>query len=131
MPPRLAAPARSLRLATWVQPLLPSDLVAKVTLASWKLVRHAWRSHGCRASMPANVPSGRAFAQRQYAPSRRSCGMSDKEENRFAARAARYMRVGTNVGAVAARVAGQRLFGLESDRSRNAMDLAAALGGLK
>ena len=57
--------------------------------------------------------------------------MSDEEENRFAARAARYMRVGTNVGAVAARVAGQRLFGLEGDRSKNAMDLAAALGGLK
>jgi predicted unusual protein kinase regulating ubiquinone biosynthesis (AarF/ABC1/UbiB family) len=57
--------------------------------------------------------------------------VNDQEENRFAARAARYMRVGTNVGAVAARVAGQRLFGIEGDRSRNAMDLAAALGGLK
>lgn len=57
--------------------------------------------------------------------------MNDSEENRFAARAARYVRVGTNVGAVAARVAGQRLFGLEGDRTRNAMDLAAALGGLK
>ena len=57
--------------------------------------------------------------------------MNDQEENRFAARAARYMRVGTNVGAVAARVAGQRLFGIEGDRSHNAMDLAAALGGLK
>ncbi len=57
--------------------------------------------------------------------------MNDSEENRFAARAARYMRVGTNVGAVAARVAGQRLFGIEGDRSKNAMELAAALGGLK
>jgi len=57
--------------------------------------------------------------------------MNDKEENRFAARAARYVRVGTNVGAVAARVAGQRLFGIEGDRSRNAAELAAALGGLK
>ena len=38
------------------------------------------------------------------------------EENRFSARAARYVRVGTNVGAVAARLAGQRLFGLEGDR---------------
>ena len=57
--------------------------------------------------------------------------MNDREENRFAARAARYMRVGTNVGAVAARVAGQRLFGLEGDRSKNAMERAAALGGLK
>ena len=55
----------------------------------------------------------------------------DEEANRFSARAARYLRVGTNVGAVAARVAGQRLFGRETDNARNAADLAAALGGLK
>jgi predicted unusual protein kinase regulating ubiquinone biosynthesis (AarF/ABC1/UbiB family) len=55
----------------------------------------------------------------------------DEEENRFSARAARYVRVGTNVGAVAARVAGGRLFGMEQDSSRNAAELAAALGGLK
>jgi predicted unusual protein kinase regulating ubiquinone biosynthesis (AarF/ABC1/UbiB family) len=54
-----------------------------------------------------------------------------EEENRFSARAARYVRVGTNVGAVAARVAGERLLGLEHDRSRTAAGLAAALGGLK
>ncbi len=53
------------------------------------------------------------------------------EENRFSARAARYVRVGTNVGVVAARVAGHRLFGLEFDRSETAAQLAAALGGLK
>ena len=53
------------------------------------------------------------------------------EENRFSARAARYVRVGTNVGAVAARVAGDRLLGLSYDPSRAAVDLAAALGGLK
>ncbi len=57
--------------------------------------------------------------------------MSDDEENRFTARAARYVRVGTNVGAVAARVAGSRLFGYELDRSKNAAELAKALGGLK
>ena len=55
----------------------------------------------------------------------------DDEENRFSARAARYVRVGTNVGAVAARVAGGRFFGFEPDHSRTAVDLAAALGGLK
>jgi len=53
------------------------------------------------------------------------------EENRFSARAARYMKVGANVGSIAARVAGERLFGVEHDRSRGAADLAAALGGLK
>jgi predicted unusual protein kinase regulating ubiquinone biosynthesis (AarF/ABC1/UbiB family) len=57
--------------------------------------------------------------------------LADDEQNRFSARAARYVRVGTNVGAVAARVAGSRLFGLEHDRSRNAAELARALGGLK
>lgn len=56
--------------------------------------------------------------------------MSD-EENRFSARAARYMRVGTNVGAVGLRVAGQRMLGLGHDRDKAAADLAAALGGLK
>jgi predicted unusual protein kinase regulating ubiquinone biosynthesis (AarF/ABC1/UbiB family) len=55
----------------------------------------------------------------------------DEEENRLAARAARYVKVGTNVGAVAARVAGQRLFGLDADDAANAAALAAALGGLK
>lgn len=55
----------------------------------------------------------------------------DDEANRFSARAARYVRVGTNVGAVAARVAGQRLLGRETNNSKNAADLAAALGGLK
>jgi predicted unusual protein kinase regulating ubiquinone biosynthesis (AarF/ABC1/UbiB family) len=56
---------------------------------------------------------------------------SDEEENRFSARAARYVKVGSNVGAVAARVASQRLFGLEGDDRKNAAALAAALGGLK
>ena len=55
----------------------------------------------------------------------------DEEENRLSARAARYVRVGTNVGAVAARVAGQRLFGMSGDDASNAAALAAALGGLK
>lgn len=55
----------------------------------------------------------------------------DEEANRFSARAARYVRVGTNVGSIAARVAGQRLFGRDGDTSKNAADLAAALGGLK
>jgi predicted unusual protein kinase regulating ubiquinone biosynthesis (AarF/ABC1/UbiB family) len=55
----------------------------------------------------------------------------DREKNRFTARAARYARVGRNVGGVAARLAGARFFGLDLDRARNAAELAAALGGLK
>ncbi len=57
--------------------------------------------------------------------------MTDQERNRFSARAARYARVGTNVGGVAARVAANRVLGLPLDRARNAADLALALGGLK
>jgi len=57
--------------------------------------------------------------------------MRDREQNRFSARAARYARVGTNVGGVAARFAASRLFGFGLDRGRNASELAAALGGLK
>ncbi len=56
---------------------------------------------------------------------------SDKEKNRLSARALRYGRVGANVGGVAARIAGRRLFGLEPERERDAAALAAALGGLK
>ncbi len=57
--------------------------------------------------------------------------MVDSEANRFSARAKRYARVGTNVGGVAARVAGSRLLGLEGARPSNAAALARALGGLK
>src|SRR3954454_7729887 len=56
---------------------------------------------------------------------------ADREKNRFSARAARYARVGTNVGGVAARIAGARFLGMTLDRGKNAMELAAALGGLK
>jgi predicted unusual protein kinase regulating ubiquinone biosynthesis (AarF/ABC1/UbiB family) len=57
--------------------------------------------------------------------------MADQEQNRFSARAARYARVGANIGGIAARFAGARFFGLDLDRDRNAAELAAALGGLK
>src|SRR5258708_7057816 len=57
--------------------------------------------------------------------------MADREANRFSARAARYARVGANMSGVAARFAGARLLGLSLDRSKNAIELAAALGNLK
>ena len=56
--------------------------------------------------------------------------MTDQEQNRFSARAARYARVGANVGGVAARMAGTRLFGGDGDQA-NAAALTKALGGLK
>ena len=55
----------------------------------------------------------------------------DQERNRFSARAARYARVGANVGGVAARMAGARFLGMGPDRERGAAELTAALGGLK
>ncbi|MBL8587750.1 MAG: AarF/ABC1/UbiB kinase family protein [Methylobacteriaceae bacterium] len=55
----------------------------------------------------------------------------DDERNRFSARASRYARVGAQVGGVAARIAGARLFGQEGRNPSHAAALAAALGGLK
>ncbi len=55
----------------------------------------------------------------------------DTEANRFSARAARYARVGANVGGVAAKIAANRMFGFGLDRARNAAELTMALGGLK
>ncbi|NBN65286.1 ABC1 kinase family protein [Pannonibacter tanglangensis] len=55
----------------------------------------------------------------------------DREANRLSARVGRYARVGTNVGGIAAKLAGARLFGMELDNEKGAAELAAALGGLK
>jgi len=55
----------------------------------------------------------------------------DREKNRFSARAARYARVGANVGGVAARYAGRRLLGGAPDRAGEALALSSALGRLK
>jgi predicted unusual protein kinase regulating ubiquinone biosynthesis (AarF/ABC1/UbiB family) len=56
---------------------------------------------------------------------------SDREKNRFSARAARYARVGANVGGVAARYAGRRMLGGAPDRAGEALALSSALGRLK
>jgi predicted unusual protein kinase regulating ubiquinone biosynthesis (AarF/ABC1/UbiB family) len=55
----------------------------------------------------------------------------DREKNRLSARAARYARVGANVGGVAARYAGRRLLGGAPDRAGDALALSSALGRLK
>jgi predicted unusual protein kinase regulating ubiquinone biosynthesis (AarF/ABC1/UbiB family) len=55
----------------------------------------------------------------------------DREENRLSARAVRYARVGANMGGVAARMAGARLFGGDEGGIAGAAALASALGGLK
>lgn len=55
----------------------------------------------------------------------------DAESNRLSGRLRRYTRVGTDVGMVAARLAGGRLVGGERDRGSDAVRLREALGGLK
>jgi predicted unusual protein kinase regulating ubiquinone biosynthesis (AarF/ABC1/UbiB family) len=55
----------------------------------------------------------------------------DEEANRFSGRLARYARVGTGMGGIAARMMGSRFLGVEIDRGENAVELARALGGLK
>ena len=55
----------------------------------------------------------------------------DKEANRLSARMSRYARVGGNVGGLAAKLAGARLFGVDAGKDRNAADITALLGGLK
>jgi predicted unusual protein kinase regulating ubiquinone biosynthesis (AarF/ABC1/UbiB family) len=53
------------------------------------------------------------------------------EDSTFAGRVKRYAQVGTAVGGLAARLAGQRYLGMELDRTRHAAELKAALGGVK
>jgi predicted unusual protein kinase regulating ubiquinone biosynthesis (AarF/ABC1/UbiB family) len=55
--------------------------------------------------------------------------MSD--EDSFTGRVRRYAQVGSAVGGLAARLAGERYLGIPVDRTRHAADLKAALGGIK
>ncbi|MEI9985107.1 MAG: AarF/ABC1/UbiB kinase family protein [Aliidongia sp.] len=55
--------------------------------------------------------------------------MSD--QNSFSGRVRRYAQVGSAVGGLAARLAGERFLGIEIDRGLHAAELKAALGGLK
>ena len=57
--------------------------------------------------------------------------MTDDEENRLSARAARYARVGASVGGMAARMAGSRLTGGKAFDTANAAAFTSALGSLK
>jgi predicted unusual protein kinase regulating ubiquinone biosynthesis (AarF/ABC1/UbiB family) len=53
------------------------------------------------------------------------------DQNSLAGRVRRYAQVGSAVGGLAARLAGERFLGIEIDRGQHAADLKAALGGLK
>ncbi len=56
---------------------------------------------------------------------------SSEEANRLGGRLKRYAAVGTNMGGVAARLAGAKLFGTSRDHGKEATQLRIALGGLK
>jgi predicted unusual protein kinase regulating ubiquinone biosynthesis (AarF/ABC1/UbiB family) len=53
------------------------------------------------------------------------------EQNSFGGRIARYARVSTAMGGLAARLAGQRYLGIKLERGEHAKELRDALGGLK
>ena len=55
----------------------------------------------------------------------------DSERDSVGGRVRRYAKVGTAVGGLAARLAGDRMFGISIDRPGHAKDLKNALGGLK
>ncbi|MBO0346948.1 ABC1 kinase family protein [Roseibium limicola] len=55
----------------------------------------------------------------------------DRESNRLTARVGRYAKVGTNMGGIAAKMAGSRLLGKDLDNLKSAQEIADALGGLK
>ena len=54
-----------------------------------------------------------------------------EDDSTLGGRVRRYARVGTAVGGIGLRLAGQRYLGLDVDRERNARALRDALGGLK
>src|SRR4029453_19066115 len=57
--------------------------------------------------------------------------MSQGEGASLGGRLGRYARVGSSVGGLAVKLAGQRYLGLTLDRDKHASELKAALGGLK
>jgi predicted unusual protein kinase regulating ubiquinone biosynthesis (AarF/ABC1/UbiB family) len=57
--------------------------------------------------------------------------MSQDEGDSLGGRLGRYARVGSSVGGLAVKLAGQRYLGWDLDRGKHASELRAALGGLK
>lgn len=55
----------------------------------------------------------------------------DEESNSLGRRMKRYAQVGAGMGGIAAKVAGQRVFGMVPDNDKTARELKQALGGLK
>jgi predicted unusual protein kinase regulating ubiquinone biosynthesis (AarF/ABC1/UbiB family) len=64
-------------------------------------------------------------------PRERPIRRRGSEDATLAGRVRRYARVGTAMGGLAARMAGDRYLGIKLDREKHAADLRAALGGVK
>jgi predicted unusual protein kinase regulating ubiquinone biosynthesis (AarF/ABC1/UbiB family) len=56
---------------------------------------------------------------------------TEREDNSLPGRVRRYAKVGTAMGGIAARLAGERYLGVKRDPAKGAEDLRTALGGLK
>ncbi|MAQ70849.1 MAG: ABC transporter ATP-binding protein [Alphaproteobacteria bacterium] len=56
---------------------------------------------------------------------------SEKDQSRFTSRMGRYGRVSTTMAGLAARMAGEKFFGLKIERGEHAAQLTAALGNMK
>ena len=54
-----------------------------------------------------------------------------REDSRFGQRLKRYTQVGTQVGGLAAQLAGARVLGFSLDKGKHSAELKSALGGLK
>ena len=57
--------------------------------------------------------------------------MSDRKDGNFFGEMRRMARTSGAVGGIAARIAGERVFGIKTDQAKHAEDLKALLGGLK
>ena len=62
---------------------------------------------------------------------RNSPDRNSSDRNSLSGRVKRYAKVGRAAGGLAAKVAGNRFFGLTIDKAEHASELQAALGGLK
>src|SRR5258707_11499773 len=66
-----------------------------------------------------------------YAPEADAAVRFVSDDNSLTGRVRRYAQVGTAMGGLAARLAGERYLGLNLDRGRHTAELTAGLGGIK
>ena len=94
---------------------------------------HAGAWGGRRASGKSEVAThlDRPYIGRDAGHQLPVASMSQDEGDSLGGRLGRYARVGSSVGGLAVKLAGQRYLGWNLDRDKHATELKAALGGLK